>query len=114
MGLSTRPNYPHAVKIVNPQPGKHDHLGYAHALRKIRQGRAVWAVEDFAVLMIREKKIRAQVQADLNLRARIAAQKCGYDAVARPLRLSEIRRLPMCSPDPTNPAVPLIRRRPRA
>ena len=39
--VRTSPLHP-KIRIVNPSPGGATHLGYGHARRKVRQGRAEW------------------------------------------------------------------------
>jgi hypothetical protein len=79
------------IQILNPAPGRASHLGYSHACRYVKQGRAEWAGS--CAIRFVEHDHRHQSASRL-ARTQTAA---GYDARGV-LRLAEIARLPCIQP----------------
>ena len=90
------------IQILNPSPGRASHLGYRHALRYVKQGRAEWAGS--RAIRFLESDHR-HLSAERLMRAQTAA---GYDARGL-LKIDEIKRLPTNGGDPT--LLLIVRRR---
>lgn len=92
------------VPIVNSPYGPGRTTSSGHALRLRRRGRAY--LDSAGRLVLTPHALLARLHQDQG-RMLTAA---GYDCIDRPMSLREIHGIPLRSPDPTSPAVPICRR----